>query len=295
MKKRIIIATATALILGLTACSSNSAPENEIIVETAAGDITKEEFYQEMKSAQGEALLREMVVEKVLSEKYTVTDEEVEERINEMKEQYGEQFQMFLSQYGIKDEEQLADVLRSSMLQEKAATEDIEVTEEEMKEHYEGLQAEIKASHILLEDKETAEEALVKINEGEDFEEVAKEYSTGPSGPNGGDLGFFGPGDMVAEFEEAAYALEVGEVSQPVETEFGWHIIKVTDKKELEPYEDMKEEIRQEIIGEKFDPQMAQQAIQDIMDEANVKVHDDDLKDIFEAPEAPAAPEGTNQ
>ena len=86
----------------------------------------------------------------------------------------------------------------------------------------------IGAKHILVATKEEAEEILAKLNEGAEFDALAQEFSTCPSGKTGGDLGEFGHGQMVKPFEDAAFALEVGEVSEPVETQFGWHIIQRT-------------------------------------------------------------------
>ena len=86
----------------------------------------------------------------------------------------------------------------------------------------------IKASHILVQSKEQAEELKKEILEGKDFIDMAKANSMCPSGATGGDLGFFGTGMMVKEFEEAAFALNKGEISEPVKTQFGWHLIKVT-------------------------------------------------------------------
>ena len=91
--------------------------------------------------------------------------------------------------------------------------------------------SEIRASHILVESKEDAVELLNQIKEGKiNFETAAAQKSLCPSGAAGGDLGFFGKGMMVKPFEDAAFALEVGELSEPVQTQFGWHIIKVTEK-----------------------------------------------------------------
>ncbi|MFA7659508.1 MAG: peptidylprolyl isomerase [Candidatus Gastranaerophilaceae bacterium] len=89
---------------------------------------------------------------------------------------------------------------------------------------------EVKASHILVETEEEAISLKEEILSGKPFEDVAAENSLCPSGANGGDLGFFGRGQMVGEFEEAAFDLNVGEVSDPVRTNFGWHLILVTDK-----------------------------------------------------------------
>ncbi len=90
---------------------------------------------------------------------------------------------------------------------------------------------EVKASHILVKTEQEAIDLYNKINEGLAFEEAAKYYSLCPSGQEGGDLGYFGRGMMVKPFEDAAFELEVGKVSNPVKTQFGWHLILVTDKK----------------------------------------------------------------
>lgn len=91
-----------------------------------------------------------------------------------------------------------------------------------------GRMSEIKASHILVEKEYEAQDVLKKLSEGNSFESLAKAFSKCPSGEDGGDLGSFGKGQMVKPFEEAAFALKVGEVSGPVRTQFGYHIIKRT-------------------------------------------------------------------
>lgn len=92
-----------------------------------------------------------------------------------------------------------------------------------------------RARHILVDTKEQAEEVINELNDGKDFAVAAQEKSQGPSAPNGGDLGFFSPGRMVPAFEEATNALEVGShSSEPVETQFGWHVIKVEARRDSE-------------------------------------------------------------
>jgi len=90
---------------------------------------------------------------------------------------------------------------------------------------------EVKASHILVETEEEAIALKEEILSGKPFEDVAAEQSLCPSGANGGDLGFFGRNVMVPEFDHAAFDLKVGELSDPIQTNFGWHLILVTDKK----------------------------------------------------------------
>ena len=96
-----------------------------------------------------------------------------------------------------------------------------------------------RASHILLDSEEAANDVVAMLDSGQDFAQVAVEHSTGPSGPNGGDLGWFGLGQMVPEFEQGVMQLAVGQVSAPVQTQFGWHVIKLFDKREFPPFEEL--------------------------------------------------------
>lgn len=106
---------------------------------------------------------------------------------------------------------------------------------------------EANASHILVKNKEEAIAIIKKINNKFKFSELAKTHSTGPSGKNGGNLGWFGPGQMVKEFEQATFALEKGKVSQtPVKTKFGFHIIKLNDIRDAKPKK--LDEIKKNII-----------------------------------------------
>ena len=89
----------------------------------------------------------------------------------------------------------------------------------------------VKASHILVKTEDKANWIYNELKKGKDFAKLAKEYSDCPSKRNGGDLGFFGKGQMVKEFEDAAFSLKEGETSKPVKTEFGYHLIKVTGRK----------------------------------------------------------------
>ncbi|MCT4509470.1 MAG: peptidyl-prolyl cis-trans isomerase [Tepidibacter sp.] len=143
----------------------------------------------------------------------------------------------------------------------------LEINDEKLKEYYETNRSdykkeEVKASHILFktvddnvkpisdedkkEAKKKAKDILVRAKNGENFASLAKEYSEDTvSGNNGGDLGYFGKGVMVPEFEKVAFELQAGEISDLVESKFGYHIIKVMDKvNEIIPFEDVKNQIK---------------------------------------------------
>jgi peptidyl-prolyl cis-trans isomerase C len=104
------------------------------------------------------------------------------------------------------------------------------------------------ASHILVETEEAAKELITTLEGGADFAELAKEKSTGPSGPNGGSLGWFGTGQMVPAFETAVKGLEAGGISAPVQTQFGWHVVKLNETREKQP--PALEEVRDQITAD---------------------------------------------
>ena len=110
----------------------------------------------------------------------------------------------------------------------------------------------IRASHILVEDKESAQAIAEELRNGGNFAEVARRESTGPSANAGGDLGYFEKGQMVPTFAEAAFALEVDEVSDPVQTQFGWHVIKLANRRQAPPpsIDEVREELTQRLTGE---------------------------------------------
>lgn len=119
---------------------------------------------------------------------------------------------------------------------EAALAEDrIAAAYEALKKESAGKQ-QVRARHILVADEAEAKRIIGEIQAGLDFAEAAEKYSTGPSKSQGGDLGYFGEGEMVQEFSDAAFALEPGAITtEPVQTQFGWHIIKVEDRREAEP------------------------------------------------------------
>ncbi|MGE7872911.1 peptidylprolyl isomerase PrsA [Bacillus paramycoides] len=279
--KKAMLALAATSVIALSACGTSSSDK---IVTSKAGDITKEEFYNQMKTQAGKQVLNNMVMEKVLIKNYKVDDKEVDKKYDEMKKQYGDQFDTLLKQQGIK-EETLKTGVRASLAQEKAIEKTI--TDKELKDNY---KPEIKVSHILVKDEATAKKVKEELGQGKSFEELAKQYSEDSSKEKGGDLGFFGPGKMVKEFEDAAYKLKKDEVSEPVKTQFGYHIIKVTDIKEPEKsFEQSKADIKKELVEKKAkDGEFMNDLMMKEIKSADVKVEDKDLKDLFEEPKADA-------
>ncbi|MFW5655464.1 MAG: peptidylprolyl isomerase [Roseicyclus sp.] len=152
--------------------------------------------------------------------------------------------------------------LASSLIDQIAGA---ELSEEAVQAEYDARfgevepEAEFNASHILVETEEEAQALIDELAEGAEFAELAATHSIGPSGPNGGQLGWFTPGMMVPEFETAVFELEPGEVSEPVQTQFGWHVILLNDARtaEVPTLEDVRpqleQELRQDIVERRLD------------------------------------------
>lgn len=146
---------------------------------------------------------------------------------------------------------------------------------------------EVNASHILVDGEEKAKEVLGKVEKGEDFSKLAEEYSSDPgSKANGGKLGYFGKGQMVKEFETAAFALKKGEVSKPVQSKFGWHIIKIEDRREkpLPTYEQVKDQILDSMVQQK-----GQQVAQELRGKAEIDYVDPEIREEVRKETAMAA------
>lgn len=167
------------------------------------------------------------------------------------------------------------------------------VTEEAVRAEYDKLvadfkpQEEIRASHILVATEEEAKAIKAELDGGADFATIAKEKSIDPGAANGGDLGFFGKGMMVAPFEQAAYALtEIGQVSEPVQSQFGWHIIKLEEKRESSPptFEQVAGQLQQQLLMTTFDGTVAK-----LMEGVQIDIPDPALAAAVQAQTEPAA------
>ena len=279
--KKTIFALTLAASIGLAACSN---PGDEVIVSTANFEMTQDEFYNEMKKIAGEPLLQQVVLEKILNDKYEVTDEEIQAEFDAVAEQFGDQFEAALASEGL-TEQTFKDNIRFNLLRQKAQDE-IKISDKEIQAYYDQAKYELNARHILVKTEEEAKAIIEELKNGADFAEIAKEKSvdTG-SGAQGGELGWFSVGMMVPEFNDAAYALELKTVSEPVKSDFGYHIIEVKEKRDVEGYgtlEEKKEEIREQLKAQKAD----WTAIQDqLLEDAKVEIKDEDLKDAFETHE----------
>ncbi|WP_158541624.1 peptidylprolyl isomerase [Pelagibacterium lacus] len=160
------------------------------------------------------------------------------------------------------------------------------VTDEAIEAAYDELAAEyvaepeVRARHILVESEEEASRIRAEIEDGKSFEDAAAEYGTDGTRATGGDLGYFSSGMMVPEFEEAAFALEVGALSQPVQSQFGWHLIKLEDRRmsAAPPLEQVRQQVAQQVLYESYEA-----AIDEIRADIEISIEDADLAAAVEA------------
>jgi len=245
---------------------------NNHVVATVGG--------REITDLDVELLLKSMDPQKAMQFK---SPEGINKVIDELINQ--ELFYLYAKEIKMDEEEQYKlelEKIQSTFLKQYAISKvvgNITVTDAEVEEFYndnkdkfvasEGVQA----SHILVEDEEKALNILKEINEGLSFEEAASKYSTCPSSEQGGNLGFFGRGRMVPEFEEVAFTLNQDEISSPVKTQFGFHLIKVVDKKDKseKSLDEVQGQIGQHLFAEK-QQELYYNTVEDLKKKYEVKV-----------------------
>ena len=253
-------------ILALAGCSNDGA-SGDVVATVGDEKIMKDELYDILVKNSGQQALNALIDEKIVElelkkEKIEITKDEINEELDVFKEEMGgeDAFKAALEQSGITEDDFKNDIeqyLGTRKLMEPL----VEVTDEEIKTYFDENKAEfdteeeVDARHILVEDEKLAKDLVKKIKDGEDFEELAKEHSKDEgSAAMGGNLGFFPRGKMVPEFEEKAFSLKVGEVSDPVKSDHGYHIIEVLEKKKAKKakFKDHKDEVKNKLIDEKM-------------------------------------------
>ncbi|WP_409226807.1 peptidylprolyl isomerase [Gudongella sp. SC589] len=267
-RKIILLMLVLALGVFAGACEKAEEPsEVEVVAKINDVEITKDEFYSYLLQQNGPEVLEALILEKMImmemeANDIEVSDEALQEELNEMKNSYGgeEAFQEAIQYYGF-TEASVMNNIKLNLGIEALMEPYIDITEDEVLQYFIQNKEEfdtseqVNASHILVDTEEEARDIKQQLDDGGDFAELAAEYSKDASNAQqGGALGFFGKGRMVAPFEEAAFGMEPGEISDPVQTDFGFHIIRVEDKTEAQEtkLEDVSDEIKDILKQEKM-------------------------------------------
>lgn len=247
-------------------------------VSRQGSQITDDQM-EELKKDILEGLIeREVLYQESQKAGIKIADQKVDDQVAAIKKRFPneEEFKKALAGMGLTEEEVREQIQRGlairELIDQKVANK-VVITDEETKAYYDAnpqlfnQPEEVKASHILIKVEPTADDATKaaarkkiedlqqKLKAGGDFAELAKENSEGPSNVRGGDLGYFKRGQMVKPFEDVAYSMKIDEVSDLVETRFGYHLIKVSDKKPEQTlaYADVKDKIAQRLKQEKVE------------------------------------------
>ena len=267
-QNKMIILIISVLMITMIILLSFALKKDETVAKFNGEAISKDELYSDMVEQYGAATVDKIISEKIVAaeakkQKVTVKASELNEEIENLKASYGgeEAFNSALKSNNTSLAFLKKD-LKNYLTIKKLLEPEINITDKEMKTYFDenkdtfAVAEQIKASHILVADEKTANEVKQKLNDGADFAELAKKYSTDDSTKDsGGELGYFAKGTMVTEFDNVAFGLAVGEVSKPVKTEYGYHIIKVEAKKQATEanYNDSKDEIKATLLDQKID------------------------------------------
>jgi len=295
MKRNLMILTLTSIVI-LNACTNHSEINNQsneetpeqVIVEMDEGDVTEAEFIGALKKQYGEQVLKNLIQNKIIAseaKKIGIDETDIQTEIqflmNNLSLTNEDQFYEVMKREGISGEEELRErVLNHLVMQHRIGLVG-EVTDEELLVEYEKGEA-IEASHILVNNEEIALEVMSQLQEGRDFSDLAGEYSQDPgTKEKGGDLGSFRRGTMTPPFEEVAFTLDINDISDPVQSQFGYHIIKTTGRT---PYEDQFEEVSEQLRSRYNDQKLFKMNAEqeNLMDNLDIIIHDPDFEHLLD-------------
>jgi len=271
-RKNLAASIGLASIMGMTSSYPASAQEDKVIATLNGQQITEADMAlaEEQLGAQFGRLPeaeRRVALLSALIDLKLLANAAVEQKIDESDE--FKQQQEFLRNQA----------LHSAFIEKNVIE---QITDDEVKARYDEevkkltMPEEVHARHILVESEDEAKAIIKQLDDGGNFEEIAKEKSKDGAAANGGDLGYFTKGRMVPEFETAAFAMESGSYSkEPIKTQFGWHVLKVDDKRQqpAPTLEQVSDEVRSVIVREKYVA-----TLKDIRGKADVNIPDAELK-----------------
>ena len=264
----------------------------DALITTDKGSYTMENLYDETINALGLSTAIGLLDNHLLATAYSVKDDAVKEDVDYYKVQLGESFYPYMEQYGLYDDEAIFEYFRVMNLQEAAFQDLYPVTDDQVKTLYDDYvkttQESIAARHILVATEEEANELLAELEKATDkeatFKELAVDHSTDGSAAEGGDLGAFAKGDMVKEFEEAAFALETNTyTTKPVKSQYGYHLIfRYAYEPEIATYEEKEEELKAQAESENFTTERLEKILMDLRDANEVTFTDEALQERYE-------------
>lgn len=309
--KIFVIAT---LMVGIVGCGAIPTLKNgeQLVASLDKGGVSADSLYEKLKDKYGAEEFVNLLDTEILNQKYKETDEEKEylnNQIDELKSSAKENnisYDDLLSYYGFKSDKDVKEYFRLTYRRDLAVNEYVQkdLKDSEIEKYYEDeVYGDIKVKHILIapdttddmssEEKEKAEKTakkeaediIKKLKDGEDFDKLAKKYSDDSSNAKkGGDLGWISTGDMVEEFDAAAFKLKKGKyTTSPVKTTYGYHIIYKVDEKDKPKLDEAKDDIIETLVKNKLneDPTLYYTVLDKIRKDAGLKFEDKNLKTAY--------------
>ncbi len=317
MKKIFKILLICTLLFSFTGCGKVATLKNgeDAILTLNDGGISANDLYNELKDTYGVSALMELIDKTILNAKYESDDEEkdyIKQQVNSVKQmasQQGTTFESIIqSYYGCENQSEFEELVQLSYRREKAVVDYLkkDIKDSDVEKYYkENIFGDIRAKHILIkvdtldgmtseeqeakdkEAKNKALEVIKKLDNGEKFDDLVKEYTDDEdTKKDNGDLGWFNTDKMVSEFTDAAFALKKGEYTKtPVKTTYGYHIILKTDEKDKPELKNVKTDIQEALVEEKLADNNVTyyRTLEKVRDEAGLKFEDDELRKQYES------------
>lgn len=280
----IVLALGFAVLSAMLGMRLYQVSDTAPVATVNGAKITKQDLYERLVEQGGVSVVSRMIDEMLVEQEakrnnLSVTDTDINAEIANIKEQVGgeEMFNMTLLQYGLTVDQLKTDV-RFSLMTKQLILKDVTVNDADLQAFFEEYRyryeedEQVRARHILVGTEEEALAIREQLIQGADFAQLAAEKSQDPgSGAMGGDLGFFGRGEMVVEFDQVAFSLQQWNISEPVKSGFGYHIIQVTDLKPARKptFEEAKAEITEDFKDKKAD-ELRQPFMESLRAKANI-------------------------
>jgi foldase protein PrsA len=306
MSNRVLAGLATVLLgFSIAGCAAGASGAGGDVASVNGDKISRADFDAKIEAGpQGKAVLNQLV-QGLLIDQYAkdnhidISDADVAKKEDEIKAKYPPgQFEQILKSQNL-TEDDVKKILRQQLVVEKAVGASLKVSDADVKAYLDknhatlDTTAQVRARHILVADLATANKVETELKGGANFADEAKKYSTDPSSKDkGGELGFFGKGQMVPAFQEAAFSQPLNVVGPPVKSPFGYHIIEVEEKKpaQIATLANSSDKIKQQLTQQQ-EQQQIPQFLSGLRAKANIQIFDEHLKDAL--PPVPAIPAAT--
>ncbi|TAM59257.1 peptidylprolyl isomerase [bacterium] len=295
-----LLAAVGALSLSLAACSGGGGT----LASVNGQKITKAQLDSKLEASPGGKQMLGQLIQTALLDQYakqkgiTATDAETQKKIDEIKSRYpAGQFDALLKQQGLTMDD-VKQIVTQQVLLEKAVAPQVHVADGDVKAFFDKNHAsydrpeQVRARHILVPDLKTAQVVEQKLKQGQKFEDLAKEYSTDPgSKDKGGELGWFGKGQMVPAFQDAAFSLPIGQTSQPVKSPFGFHVIQVEERRPAQKatLANTSDLIKQQLTQQQ-EAQLVPPFLSSLRTGAKIEIYDQRFSELLPPTPPPSAP-----